>query len=67
MHLAQHHFQTQGRYFEDLAAFTLSNLFYRPYGFAGVEVDPEALLNWTVAVTHARVVNIGIESCSERV
>lgn len=54
MHLAQHHFQTQGRYFEDLTAFTLSNLFYRAYGFAGLELDAEALLNGTVAVTHAR-------------
>lgn len=54
MHLAQHHFQTQGRYFEDLTAFTLSSLFYRAYGFAGLELDAEALLNGTVAVTHAR-------------
>ena len=37
MHLAQHHFQTQSRYFEDLVAFTLSSLFYRCYGFAGLE------------------------------
>ena len=54
MHLAQHHFQTQGRYFEDLAAFTLSSLFYRGYGFAGLELDAEALLNGTVSISHAR-------------
>jgi type VI secretion system protein ImpJ len=54
MHLAQHHFQTQGRYFEDLAAFTLSSLFYGGYGFAGLELDAEALLNGTVSLSHAR-------------
>jgi type VI secretion system protein ImpJ len=54
MHLAQHHFQTQSRYFEDLVAFTLSSLFYRCYGFAGLELDAEALLNGTVSVSHAR-------------
>jgi type VI secretion system protein ImpJ len=54
MHLAQHHFQTQSRYFEDLAAFTLSSLFFRGYGFAGLEPDAEALLNGTVSIPHAR-------------
>ncbi len=54
MHLAQHHFQAQSRYFEDLAAFTLSSLYFKAYGFAGCELDAEALLNGTVAVRHAR-------------
>jgi type VI secretion system protein ImpJ len=54
MHLAQHHFQLQSRYFEDAVAFALSNLFYRPYGLAGLELDAEALRNGTVAVVHAR-------------
>ncbi len=54
MHLAQHHFQTQNRYFEDLAAFVFSTLFYRGYGLAGLELDAEALLNGTVTLTHAR-------------
>lgn len=54
MHLAQHHFQAQGRWFEDLAAFTLSQLFFRPYGLAGCEMDADALLNGRVAVRHAR-------------
>ena len=54
MHLAQHHFQAQSRYFEDLAAFTLGQLFFRPYGLAGCELDAEALVNGTVSLRHAR-------------
>lgn len=54
MHLAQHHFQLQNRYFEDLTGFALSSLFFEPYGLAGCELDAEALLNGTVAVTYAR-------------
>src|SRR5690606_215826 len=54
MHLAQHHFQAQNRYFEDLATFALSSLFFRPYGLVACELDAEALVNGTVAVTHAR-------------
>jgi type VI secretion system protein ImpJ len=54
MHLAQHHFQAQARWFEEVAAFSLSQLFFKPYGLAGIELDAEALLNGTVAVRHAR-------------
>jgi type VI secretion system protein ImpJ len=54
MHLAPQHFQTQGRYFEDLQHFTLSSLFFGGYGLAGVEMDGEALRNGTVALLHAR-------------
>lgn len=54
MHLAQHHFQTQSRYFEDLVAFTFANLFFEPRGVAALEMEPEALSNGTVSLTHAR-------------
>lgn len=54
MHLAPHHFQTQGRYFEDLQSFTLSSLFFGAYGLAGLELDAEALRNGTVTLVHAR-------------
>ncbi|HWA59096.1 MAG TPA: type VI secretion system baseplate subunit TssK [Gemmatimonadales bacterium] len=54
MHLAQHHFQLQGKYFEDSLRFAVEHLFYRPYGYAGLELDAEALRNGTVAVVHAR-------------
>lgn len=54
MHLAQHHFQRQTRYFEDAAAFAISTLFFEAWGLASVELDHEALLNGTVSLTHAR-------------
>lgn len=54
MHLAQHHFQSQSRYFEDATSFALSTLFLKPYGLLGCEMDHDALRNGTVAVLHAR-------------
>ena len=54
MHLAQHHFQAQSRYFEDSIQFALAHLFYAPYGVAGCELDAAALRNGTVALVHAR-------------
>jgi type VI secretion system protein ImpJ len=54
MHLAQHHFQTQSRYFESSVHFALSHLFFRSYGLAGIELDAEALRNGTVSLLHAR-------------
>lgn len=54
MYLAQHHFQAQSKYFEDSLQFVLGNLSYKAYGVAGCELDPEALLNGTILVGHAR-------------
>jgi type VI secretion system protein ImpJ len=54
MHLAQHHFQMQCRYFEDLIAFTVSNVTVGGYGVSRVEIDAEAMLNGTVTLAHAR-------------
>lgn len=54
MHLAQHHFQAQSRYFEDVLQFALTHLFFAPYGVAGYELNAEALRNGTVALVHAR-------------
>jgi type VI secretion system protein ImpJ len=54
MHLAQHHFQAQSRYFEDTIQFALSSLFFAPYGLAGCELDPEAIRNDTISLIHAR-------------
>jgi type VI secretion system protein ImpJ len=53
MHLAQHHFQAQSRYFEDLTGFAVRSLFYQPWGLASCQLDADALLNGTVSVTHA--------------
>lgn len=54
MHLAQHHFQHQNRYFEDATSFALETLFFEPWGLAACELDDEALLNGTVSLPHAR-------------
>jgi type VI secretion system protein ImpJ len=54
MHLAQHHFQAQTAYFEELAGATLSSLFPAPYGVVSLQLDDEALLNGTAAVVAAR-------------
>jgi type VI secretion system protein ImpJ len=54
MHLAPHHFQAQGAFFEDALHFALSGLSHAPYGVAGCALDHDALRNGTVAVVHAR-------------
>jgi type VI secretion system protein ImpJ len=54
MHLAQHHFQAQSRYFEELVSCTLPQLCFEPYGLVHCEMDAEALRNGTVSLTHAR-------------
>jgi len=54
MHLAQHHFQAQNRYFEDSIQFAVSHLFFAPYGLIGCELDANALRNGTVSLVHAR-------------
>jgi type VI secretion system protein ImpJ len=54
MHLAQHHFQAQSRFFEDTVQFALSSLFFKPYGLIACELDTNALQNDTVALIQAR-------------
>ncbi len=54
MHLAQHHFQAQSRFFEDTVHFALGSLFFKPYGLAACELNHEALQNDSVALIHAR-------------
>lgn len=54
MHLAQHHFQTQNRYFEDSIRFALTQLYFEPTGLAAVGFDQDGLLNGVVSLTHAR-------------
>ena len=54
MHLGPHHFQVQGRFFEEVTHFQISNLWFEPYGLVGLELDREALRNGTVALVHAR-------------
>ncbi len=54
MHLAQHHFQAQNRYFEESIDFAMGLVGFKPYGLVGVELDAEALRNGTASVLHAR-------------
>ena len=54
MHLGPHHFQAQGRYFEDSIQFSTAALSTHPHGFIGYGLDAEALTNGTVSVVHAR-------------
>jgi type VI secretion system protein ImpJ len=54
MYLGPHHFQVQNRYFEDSLHFASETLWYEGYGFAGYQLDAEALRNGTVSVLHAR-------------
>jgi type VI secretion system protein ImpJ len=54
MHLAQHHFQTQSRYFEDSVRFALGQLYYKPYGLTAFELDAHAIANGVVSLVHAQ-------------
>ncbi|MEJ2204521.1 MAG: type VI secretion system baseplate subunit TssK [Gemmatimonadota bacterium] len=54
MHLTQHHFQAQNRYFEESLDFALARVGFEPYGLLGLELDAEALRNGTASVIHAR-------------
>lgn len=54
MHLAQHHFQAQSRYLEASAAFALSRLFFKPYGFIHLNLDEEAIREGTISLLEAR-------------
>lgn len=50
MHLAQHHFQAQAKYFESTAAFAVSQLFFKPYGFLDLSLDEEAIRSGSVGI-----------------
>jgi type VI secretion system protein ImpJ len=54
MYLGPHVFQAQSRYFEDALNFVTESLWRDAYGFAGLQFDPDALRNGTLALTHAR-------------
>jgi type VI secretion system protein ImpJ len=54
MHLAQHHFQTQSRYFEDSIRFALGQLYYMPYGVTACELDSHAIANGVLSLVHAQ-------------
>lgn len=54
MHLSQHHFQAQSRYFEELIQFVVTNLEPDAYGLTSLAFDTEALRNDSLVLTQAR-------------
>ena len=54
MYLGPHHFQAQGRYFEDSVRFAAEHLWSDAYGFVGLQLDADSLRNGTVAINNAR-------------
>lgn len=54
MHIAQHHFQAQSRYLESSAAFALSRLCFKPYGFIRLSLDEEAIREGSISLLEAR-------------
>ncbi len=54
MYIGPHHFQLQSRYFEDVIRFAASCHWFEPYGFTGLELDPEALRNGAAVLLHAQ-------------
>ncbi len=54
MYLAPQHFQAQNRFFEDSLHFATSSLWNETHGFAACEVDPDALQNGILSLSHAR-------------
>lgn len=53
MHLAQHHFQAQNRYFENTIHFALSAVFPEFYGFVALEMDHDAIWDGKVSLLRA--------------
>lgn len=53
MHLAQHHFQAQSRYFENTIHFALSAVFPEFYGFLALEMDQDAIWDGKVSLLRA--------------
>ncbi len=54
MYLGPQHFQSQNRYFEDVLDFVVSSLWRDAWGFAGLQLDQDALRNGTLTLNHAR-------------
>lgn len=54
MHLSQHHFQAQSRYFEELIQFVVTSLESDAYGLTSLAFDTEALKNDSLVLTLAR-------------
>jgi len=54
MHLGPHHFQVQGRYFEDSVCFVTNALRFAAYGIIAFQFDRDALRNGTLSLLYGR-------------
>nr|MDQ2900955.1 type VI secretion system baseplate subunit TssK [Acidobacteriota bacterium] len=54
MYLGPHHFQAQGRYFEEHIGFAASTLWSHPYGLLGCRLNAAALEDNILSLAHAR-------------
>lgn len=54
MYLGPQHFQSQNRYFEDALDFVVASLWRDASGFAGLQLDEDALRNGTLSLVHGR-------------
>ena len=53
MYLAPHHFQVQGRYFEDAIRFVIEHAWFAPWGLSDYQLDEHAIANGRVALRSA--------------
>lgn len=53
MYLAPHHFQVQGRYFEDAIRFVVEHAWFAPWGLTEYQLDEHAVANGRVALQSA--------------
>ena len=51
--LSPQHLQAQDRYFEELLRFQMDSVWYRGWGFSGLQIDGAALAGGTLSITHA--------------
>lgn len=54
MYLGPHHFQIQGRYFEDAIRFVIEHAWFAPWGFTTYKLDEHAIENGQVALLNAQ-------------
>ena len=54
MYLGPHHFQAQGRFFEDSLNFLTQSLWSDAYGFSSLHIDADQLRNGSILVRHAK-------------
>ena len=54
MYLGPHHFQAQGRFFEDALNFLTESVWSDAHGFSSLQLDADQLRNGSVLIRHAK-------------